>query len=299
MNRFKNIFLALTVIFATLIAAPAHATFQDMWAYVYKWEGAMSSDGNAVLSRVASNVTFKVLAIDSDSSETLYVYNDHTMTSLTNPVTTTNFNSATVCNDKVAFRVDPTDSTNDRYVDLIVVDTNGGYTAFVENFDKFQHSIVIDARPNIRHHTAIWFDATTTSEVDTGIDFLADTYIEDAWVEVVRTNSGSTIDVGLLSSETSGDADGLRKAVSLTTAGFIKDTGVITNGTTIDYTAVSTYGALLYTAITGTDAVATGGGRSFIGHVVTGSNAKSLTYTASSATATPNGYIHVYHTRLR
>lgn len=294
MKRFK-LFTLILAAFALLAAVPAQAALQDMWAYVYKWDGKMSSDGKPVLTRLTSGVTFKVLAQDSDTAETLYYYKG--TTALTNPVTTTNFASNTVCNDQVRFRVDPTDATNDRYVDLIVVDTNGGYTAFIEDFDKYTHSIIIDERPNILHHGMIWFDATTTAETDTGIDFLADTMIHDVRVEVVTTASAKTLDVGLLSTETSGDADGFRDAVLLTTAGYVADTGVVTAGTTIDWTAASTYGALLYKSIAGSDAVASGGGRSYLGHVVTSGKASSLTYSQSSTSG--DGYIHFFFTRLR
>lgn len=294
MKRFK-LFTLILAAFALLAAVPAQAALQDMWAYVYKWDGKMSSDGKPVLTRLTSGVTFKVLAQNSDTAETLYYYKGST--SLTNPVTTTNFAANTVCNDQVRFRVDPTDSTYDRYVDLIVVDTNGGYTAFIEDFDKYTHSIIIDERPNIMHHGIIWFDATTTDETDTGIDFLADTMIHDVRVEVVTTASAKTLDVGLLSTETSGDADGFRDGVLLTTEGYVADTGVVTAGTTIDWTAASTYGALLYKSIAGSDAVASGGGRSYLGHVVTSGKASSLTYSQSSTSG--DGYIHFFFTRLR
>jgi hypothetical protein len=176
------------------------------------------------------------------------------------------------------------------------VDTNGGYSAFIENFDKYQHTIVIDERPNILHQGTIWFGGVT-SDTDTGINFLPDTYVHDVMVEVVTVASAATLDVGLISTGTSGDKDGFRVGVLLTTAGFVKDTGVVTAGTTIDYTAASTYGALLYTNITGSDAVETGGGRSYIGHVVTSGYADGLTYQSASTTAA--GYIHYWFTRMR
>ena len=296
MKRFK-LFTLVLVALAFFVAAPAQAALQDMWADVYTWDGKMSTDGKPTLTLKTSGITFKVLVINSDTAETLY-YPSYSaaMTSLTNPVTTTNFASDTVCHDKVAFKVDPTDSTSDRYVDLIVVDTNGGYSTFVENFDKYTHTIVIDERPNILHQGTIWFGGVTV-DTDTGINFLPDTFIHDVWVEVVTVASASTIDVGLITTGTSGDKDGFRVGVLLTTAGFVKDTGVITNGSTADYTAASTYGALLVTAITGSDAAASEGGKSWIGHVVTSGYADGLTYQASSTTAA--GYIHYFFTRMR
>jgi hypothetical protein len=269
-----------------------------MWADVYTWDGKQSADGKPVLSHKTTGITFKVLVIDSDTAETLY-YPSYSapMTALTNPVTTTNFASNTVCHDKVAFKVDPTDSTNDRYVDLIVVDTVGGYTAFVENFDKYQHTIVIDERPNLVHHGMIWFGGTT-ADTDTGIDFTPDTFVSDVRVEVVTVADAATLMVGLVSGGTGGDADGFRVNVLMTTAGYIADTGVITNGASEDYYPASTYGALLYTAITGTGAGdSMGGGRSYLGHVVTSGNEGGITYAAGSTAAA--GYIHYFFTRLR
>jgi hypothetical protein len=174
----------------------------------------------------------------------------------------------------------------------------------IENFDQYTHSIVIDERPNVTHQGMIWFESghASATETDTGVDFVADTFIMDVRPEVVTVVSGKVLDVGLLSTETSGNADGLRDGVLLTTAGFVADTGVVTRGGSTDYTAVSTYGTMLYTSVTGVDSTMEGttahvGGRSYLGHVVTGTNAHSLCYTAD--TSTGDGYIHYTFTRIR
>ena len=298
MKRFKILTLALFAAFF-LIAAPAQAVLQDMQASVYKWEGGIGADGKLTLTQITSGITFKVLAIDSNTAETLY-YPKKT-TSLTNPVTTTNFAATAVCNKKVAFRVDPTDATSDRYVDLIVVDTVGGYTAFVENFDQYTHTIVIDERPNIVHQGTIWFGASSTSEINTGVNFAPNTMVQDVRVEVVTVASAITLDVGLLSSGTGGDADGFRKGVLLTTAGYVKDTAVITAGVSVAYVPASTYGALLVTAITGAGTTYSGGGgKSYLGHIVVGpiaTQATTLTYTNPSTTG--DGYLHYWFNRMR
>ncbi len=294
MKRFKLFILAL-VIAAFGFTIPAHAVLQDMQAAVYKWEGGMGADGKAVLERLTSGVQFIVLAHGASTLETTYYFGG--TTSLTNPVTTTSFASNTICNDKVAFRVDPTDSVDDRYVDLIVVDTNGGYTLFYPHFDQYTHTLVIDERPNVLHHGIAYFDhASSSTATDTEINFLPKTMIHDVRVEVTTADSGITIDVG-----TADTAAGFRNDVSLTSLGFVADTGVITGGTTIDYTAASTYGSLLYTAITGSDAVATNGGRSYLGHVVnTSGTDDDLYYTLSaSGVDTAHGFIHYFFTRLR
>ena len=298
MKRFKTLTLALFAAFF-LIATPAFAVLQDMQASVYKWRGGMGADGRPTLTLIESGITFKVLARDSNTAETTY-YPGKT-TSLTNPVTTTSFASTSICNKKVAFRVDPTDATYDRYVDLIVVDTAGGFTAFVEDFDRYTHTIVIDERPNIVHQGTIWFGAASTSEINTGINFEPNTLVQDVRVEVVTVASAITLDVGLLSSGTGGDADGFRKGVLLTTAGYVKDTAVITAGVSVAYVPASTYGALLVTAITGAGTTYSGGGgKSYLGHIVVGplaTQATTLTYTNPSTTG--DGYLHYWFNRMR
>lgn len=290
--------LVFVLSFAFIV--PAHAELQDMWAYVYKWTGGMDSDGKMVLTRLTSGVTFKVLAIDTATAETLYYFNTPAMTSLTNPVTTTNFAAATVCNDRVAFRVDPTDATNDRYVDLIVVDTAGGYTAFIENFDKYTHTIVIDERPNVVHHGMIWFGASTTSEVNTGIALGLNSFVQDVKVEVVTAASAISIDVGLgPSASTGGATAGFRSNVLLTTAGWPTDTAVITAGASIDYYPATTYGTLLYTAVTGTGAsMSDNGGKTWLGYAY--SSATTTPYIIYQMDSTSGaGYIHYWFSKGR
>ncbi len=290
----------LTVIMALSFVVPSHAALQDMWAYVYKWTGGMDADGKMALTRLTSGVTFKVLAHGSNTAETLYVYDSAALTSLTNPITTANFASATVCNDRVAFRVDPTDTTDDRYVDVIVVDTAGGYTAFIEHFDKYQHTIVIDERPNVIHHGMIWFGASTTSEVNTGIAWQVNTFIQDVRVEVVTVASAISIDVGLgPSASTGGATAGFRANVLLTAAGYVDDTAVITAGASVDYYPATTYGTLLYTAITGGGAATTdNGGKTWLGYAYSSATTTPyLIYQMNSTTGA--GYLHYWFTRMR
>lgn len=302
MKKFLKLILALA--FVLCMVVPAQAATHDYWAQVYSWDGKITLDGKPVVTKLTSGVTFKVLAIGTDTSETLTYYGG--TTSLTNPVTTTSFASNTICNDRVAFRCDPTDATNDRDVDLIVVNTDGGYTAFVEDFSYYNHTIIIDQRPNIQHHGMIWFNASAGSatEIDTGIDFQYDTIIHDVRTETVTVDAAITIEVGLLSGGTAGDADGFIDARSVAVAGYTADTGVITSGDSISYYPVTTYGVLLQTAITGTgvgiDAGAySNGGRTYLGHIVLSANEQSLTYTLLTAANTAVGYIHYWFTRMR
>ena len=283
---FKAFFL---VALALLLSVSANATNYDYTASVYKQTADTVGDSNPTL--ISTGIAFKVLTINTDTAATLTVFGDSGATSLNNPVTTTAFAATTL--NKVKFRT--TAST----VDLLVTDTNGGYSTVIEGFSPSMHKIVIDQRANVMHHGLIWFGASDAAETDTGVDFNYDTYVHDVRVETVTVDAGETLNVGLLSTETSGDADGLSLLVAVSTAGYPTDTAVITGGSNIDYVPVTTYGALLVTAVTGSDAVVSNGGCSYIGHIVTGANAQSITYTGSAGSDTAAGYIHYFFTKLR
>ena len=119
-------------------------------------------------------------------------------------------------------------------------------------------------------------DTAAATETDTGFDFPAGTTILPfPSIDVRTVDSGMTIDVGLLSGESGGDADGFLDGISLTTAGQIKPT----------FASTVTQGALLRVTATGAAAVIPEPG--IIAAAV------SLTYTLSSSTDTGAGYIKV------
>lgn len=67
----------------------------------------------------------------------------------------------------------------------------------------------------------------STNEQDTGFDFVAGDVILDAWVRVTTaeaTGTTQTVDLGLLSTESGGDADGLLDGVAVDAVGTIKGT---------------------------------------------------------------------------
>jgi len=265
----KKRFLSILTVFLMLIMAfPAMAALQDMQAQVFRWSGNYNADGSPGLSTATTGITYKVLAKGSNTAETLYAYNSRGLSSKTNPVTKTVF-----ATDKaVQFRVDPTDSTTDRYVDLIVTDTVGGYSTVVKNFDKYTHTIVIDERPNLPHHGVIWFSGTTTNAVSTGVIFDKYTTISKVGLEVVTTLSGQTIKIGL-----SEDSTGYINQELLTTAGFITTSGASTGTYLGSGTAYQWYNQ---------------------GHTLT-SGTSTLYYGVSSTTGTPDGFIHYWFTRVR
>ncbi len=273
MKKLFKLLFVLTI--ALCFVLPAQAALKQMWADVYRLES--TTFGSPTLTKITTGITFRVLQRNSDTAETLYRFGDSALTSVTNPVTTANFALATVCKNKVRFQVDPGEAT-DTYVDLIVVDTAGGYTVFVEDFDSYTHKIVIDERPNVQHHGFIWFNDDTTDETDTGIDFDYDTKVTDVVVEVTGATT-EAISVGLLAGETAGDANGFVEQTALSSTGYIAKT-------------LGSSGALL------------DDGTNFNpdGHMIESANAQSLTYTlgtGSGVATTLTGYIHYFFTRMR
>lgn len=287
----KNIFINLFVwLVLVVFALPAFATNYDYYAAVYKRD-ATKRDND--LTRVSSAVTFKVLTASSDTAATITRFGDPASTSVTNPVSTTDFANAANCNGYVRFRT--TAST----VDIIVVDTTGGYTAVIKGFSPNDHSIIIDETPNVMHHGIMWFEFGNSNAAiyDTGVNFVPDTVVHDVIVEVTNADSTETINVGTADTEA-----GFRTLVSVATNGYVKDTGIYTNGTT-DYMAATTYGSLLCNALAGENSVnaANVGGLTCNNkhYVITTGTDDDLIYSLSSGSDTAYGYIHYWFTRLR
>ena len=135
------------------------------------------------------------------------------------------------------------------------------------------------------------FGASDNTEVDTGFDLPSGLLVKDAYIKVTTTDSGETLDAGLLSSESGGDADGFVLLTSVATSGYVNPWPVVTGGTNIDYLVhTAGYGALLKQGIAGADAVATVGGFARRYHATDGV-AESITYTGSSGSDTAAGYI--------
>lgn len=248
----------------------------------------------------ATGITYQVLAVGTSTEETLYssVGFGSGVTAKTNPVTTTVFATD---GGRIDFVCDPTDATSDLNVDLIVVDTVGGYTAVVHNFNPYMRAVYIDETPGIAHNSVIWFKSAVTSETLTGITFAANTFIEDVKIEVTQGNSGATMNVGTIQNGVAGNSQtGFRSGVSLTSNGMVFDTGVITAGTGANSQwAASTYGNLMGNFITGTTGSANNsGGSSLLGHYITGNKTGVMTYSVSVANNVA-GFIHTVFRVLR
>ena len=286
-----SLIFTMTVVLTIVFTAPVFA-YNDFYAQVVKRDN--TSTGNIALTPITTGITYQVLDAGTNTISTLTKFADNSYASVTNPVTTTVFAASTGGNGNIKFR------NANTTVDIIVTDTNGGYTAVVKGFSLGMHTIVIDETPNMPHHGIIWF-APSTAETSTGVSFVADTFVSDVRVQVITTDSAKTIAVGLLSTQSNGSATGFITGLLMTTAGYVADTAVSTKGTNGQYVPASTYGSFLYTCVTGTDSanVDLVGGKTYTGYIVTGANATTISYTGNGGTTTAAGYIHYWFTRMK
>lgn len=239
-------------------------------------------------SRTLQPITTGIIAfVYSGGTKTLLTtYASNSGVSLTNPVD----RSAYASRGKIDFWSSATS------VDIYINDDLGN-SLFVAGITPYDHVLLLDKSNVNKVFVAPFVFNAGGTETDTGLDFPYNSYIYDFAVEVVTTDATETLGIGLLSSETSGDADGIAALVPLDNAGFIKSY-VITDGATEDYVSASYKGALMGIGSTGTNTANDFGQPGGSGHIVTPSNAKSLVYLPSSSD-TAAGYIHVFFRQMR
>lgn len=128
--------------------------------------------------------------------------------------------------------------------------------------------------------------AGSTAEQDTGWDLPGDAMVNHVYALITTASSaGATLNVGILASESTGDADGFLAAVSAATTGT--RVGTITSATSGTITAC-TIGAYLATFTTGSSDTLTNTGGIYYPKVypTDGNLARSLSWTLNSSTDT-------------
>lgn len=130
----------------------------------------------------------------------------------------------------------------------------------------------------------------TTAEVDTGFDLPANAIAHEWFLDVKTaeaTGGTKTVDVGLLSTESGGDADGFMRAVDVSSTGMKKcawKSTVGANNTYLGAASTHTFGALMTgLLIAGEDVAAGGDGFAFAAPHMAGSvTSKSVSYSRGS-----------------
>lgn len=227
-----------------------------------------------------------VFVYDAGTKTLSTIYASGSAVAKTNPITRTQFGTDT----KITFWSASTSH------DIFVADDKGN-VSFVPSVTRYDHVLPLNRDGVDKCFVAPFVFNAGGTETDTGLDFPLNVWIYSAAVEVVTLDATETLGVGLLSTETAGDADGILAGVSLASAAFIKPY-TITDTSTEDYVTSPYWGALMGLGSAGTSAANDFGQPGGPGHIVSGSNARSLVYIPSSSD-TAAGYIYVYFRHLR
>jgi len=178
-------------------------------------------------------------------------------------------------------------------VDISIL-TAAGEAIFISGQSASEVRINVDTQK--REQTLMIPFAASTAETDTGFDLPANLLLESCCVRVTTVDATETLDVGLLSSEAGGDANGLISAISVATAGVIQPI-VYTNGSNEAYVSAFVGGALMYAGRVGTDLDQDNGMAGSLGYVTDGT-AKSITHTGTAGSDTAAGYIILKYVKL-
>ena len=140
----------------------------------------------------------KLLVLTADAPTAPTIYSDGNGTSVSNAVRT----PRSFTNGWVRFWTDPSTTS----VDLVLMTASHG-AYFFQGVGYSCHRL--DVNPFQRDHLLVLpFGVSDNSETDTGIDLPANMLVKDAFIRVTTVDATETLDVGLLSSESGGDADG-------------------------------------------------------------------------------------------
>lgn len=132
----------------------------------------------------------------------------------------------------------------------------------------------------------------SNSETDTGFDIPEGCvlYPWEMFLIVTTIDSTETIEVGILSTESGGDADGFIDAYSIATAGVfcVQNLVTVSDASTANYYSANYIGDLFWTGAEGSNATGGNGILHMKGHRGDGV-AKSISYTCSSGSDTFEG----------
>lgn len=170
-------------------------------------------------------------------------------------------------------------------VGSIACDTTGGVWF---DQDRAKHQI-----------KAISFTSSSTAETDTTYDLPSSCIVRDVWLKLTTASSAAgTMNVGLLSSESGGDADGFVVSISTTSTGIRYPTFTHTEATSGDIITGNKRGLLLSAHATGTTDLGSWGFYSQKAHPSDLVTAKSVTYTVSATAGGPAGTIFIEFTEI-
>lgn len=224
----------------------------------------LTSLATGVAIRAAGGVCY--VASAGASAKVTITDPDNDFAALTNPVALTN--------GRIRFATEKAIET----VDIYVLCPGGEFVILAGAAPGATPEIQVDTNQRNQVYVIPWdiADTTAATETDTGFNLPTDAYVLGVGpgVKVDVVDAGESIDVGLLASESGGDANGFLAVALVSVAGFVKGT-LLNSGQTI--------GALLRIDESAGDLVPEG-------HRGDGT-AESISYTLTAGTDTAVGKI--------
>lgn len=179
-------------------------------------------------------------------------------------------------------------------VDLYIMAPGGQFRRVLNVGASGNNEILIDTNNRVQNAYIPFsiFDMVANTEFDTGFDMPLNSAAYGVGLgALVRTlDAGITLNVGILSSEAGGDADGLIAGLSMATAVFQPAQDTVTGGGTETYLSATTVGALLEDFLAGAN-TAGDVGTSNDKHFVATSATKSISLTLSAGADTAEGFV--------
>lgn len=255
-----------------------------------KWSFQLVDVMQSHVQSAIDDDTGKIMVLTEDTPDSPVIYTDENGTTLTE---TGGIGVLTLTNGRVTFFT----AASVTAVDLSGI-TADGRAIGLNSVGSSVGRILIDPTRS-RYTVAIPFGPNNNSEQDTGLDLPSNCLLtaHDVSLRVTTIDATEDLNVGILSSESGGDADGFIRNALVGTAGFVELLPQITGGTNIDFVGTRYVGDLLATSITGADAVATVGGFTTKRYRTDGV-AKSISYTGSVGSDTAAGYAYLSWERL-
>lgn len=190
------------------------------------------------------------------------IYSDKALTALSNP-------AALVRGGRKFF-------TSETSVDLYIMCPDGQFVVLTGVYPDRVNEIPVDryAPHQVMVIPVLGSDYTAAAENDTGFDLPAKAIMLPDVALQVTVAQAKTMDVGLLSSESGGDADGLMVGIAFTTAGIIPAKsastavrGALVGAGTLDRGFASDAQAAVSVSITPASATTTGAGRIILPYI--------------------------------
>lgn len=197
MKRLSVLLLAVAAL-AAAVVSPAPALAATAWSFQ-----VVDEYGRAITSGATCHV------YNAGLTTTATIYSNAILTTTkTNPITVS---SGGLC--------EWFGATTTTTYDVVVFHKRA--RARQDAMTAAQRRIIVNLQPSLKALRIPWV-TTASGEINTGVTLPKGAMVIDVAIEVTTAGAGQSLDVGLLSSESGGDADGFCAKRAITATGFVR-----------------------------------------------------------------------------